>query len=281
MKIACCAMLLLGALVPLPAQEPEISVGGKAGIGGSAAAIAGSKENPEAVDRGAKLFASKCGGCHGATAKGTNRAPDLIRSVLVLDDEKGILIAPVIHNGRPDKGMPKFDLTEPQVSDIVAWLHVQTYAADHRGTYVFLNVVTGDAKKGEAYFNGSGGCSTCHSPTGDLKGIAGKYDPHELQNRWLQPRSLGRGGRGGAPSRSASTVTVTMPAGQKLSGTLDRLDDFNVSFHDAAGDYHSINRQGDVPKVDVHDPLRVHVDLLKKYTDADIHNVTAYLVTLK
>src|SRR5207253_3385829 len=112
-------------------------------------------------DRGGSVFAANCAGCHGATAKGTNRGPDLIRSVLVLDDEKGILIAPVIREGRPAKGMPKLSLTEAQISDVVAWLHVQTYAADHRGTFVFMDV-TGDPKKGEAYFNGAGKCSTCH-----------------------------------------------------------------------------------------------------------------------
>ncbi len=69
--------------------------------------------------------------------------------MLVLDDEKGLLIAPVIREGRLDKGMPKLNLTEPQISDIVAWLHVLTYAAGHRGTYAFGNVVTGDPKKGE------------------------------------------------------------------------------------------------------------------------------------
>ncbi|MEP6715754.1 MAG: c-type cytochrome [Terriglobia bacterium] len=276
MKIAVYAALLGGALVLLRAQEPDAGPGAKASIGGSAAALAGSKENPEAVGRGARLFSANCAGCHGMTAKGSGRGPDLIRSILVLDDEKGILIAPVIHNGRPGKGMPKFDLTDAQVSDIAAWLHVQTYAADHRATYVFLDVVTGDAKKGEAYFNGAGGCNMCHSATGDLKGIASKFDPHALQNRWLQPRGVGRGS-----AKSVVTVTVTLPSGDKLNGTVDRVDDFNVSFHDASGDYHSINRHGDVPRVEVHDPLRAHVDLLKKYTDADIHNVTAYLVTLK
>ncbi len=268
MKTAFYIVLLLGAGVPLCAQEP--------GVVGSASAIQGSKEKPDAVERGGKLFASKCGGCHGPAGKGTKTAPDLIRSVLVLDDEKGILIAPVIHKGRPDKGMPAFNLPDDQVADIVAWLHVQTYAADHRNTYVYLNVVTGDPKKGEAYFNGAGGCSGCHSVTGDLKGIASKFDPHALQNRWLQPRSVGRGA-----AKTATTVTVTLASGQKLTGTVDRIDDFNVSFHDASGDYHSIDRNGNKPLVEVHDPLKVHIDLLRKLTDPDIHNVTAYLVTLK
>src|SRR5579864_1472485 len=204
----------------------------------SAAAIAGSKEDPKAVDRGGKLFATHCGGCHGVYGKGGPGAPDLIRSVLVLDDEKGILIAPVLREGRPDQGMPKPNLTEPQISDIVAWLHVQTYAADHRTTYTFLDVVTGDAKKGEAYFNTSGKCNTCHSVTGDLKGVGKKYEPFALQSKWLQPRSA----RGASPSdsaRSAIQVTVTLPSGESVSGKLDHIDDFNVSLYDSSGEYHS------------------------------------------
>jgi cytochrome c oxidase cbb3-type subunit 3 len=246
----------------------------------SAAAIAGSKENPAAVNRGAKLFAANCGGCHGTNAKGGPGAPDLIRSVLVLDDEKGILIAPVLREGRPDQGMPKPNLTEPQISDIVAWLHVQTYAADHRTTYTFLDVVTGDPKKGEAYFNSVGTCKTCHSVTGDLKGVGKKYEPFALQSRWLQPRSP----RGATPNdspRSAIRVTVTPPSGESVSGTLDHIDDFNVSLYDASNEYRSFARDGAVPKVETHDPLKAHRDLLAQYTDADIHNVTAFLVTLK
>jgi len=246
----------------------------------SAAAIAGSKEDPKAVDRGAKLFATQCGGCHGANAKGGPGAPDLIRSVLVLDDEKGILIAPVLREGRPDQGMPKPNLTEPQISDIVAWLHVQTYAADHRTTYTFLDVVTGDAKKGEAYFNAAGKCNTCHSVAGDLKGLGKKYEPFALQSKWLQPRSA----RGASPSdsaRSAIKVSVTLPSGESISGTLDHIDDFNVALYDSSGEYHSFAREGATPKVEVQDPLKAHRDLLAQYTDADIHNVTAFLVTLK
>ena len=249
----------------------------------SPAAIAGSKEDPQAVERGAKAYADNCAGCHGPKARGNVGAPDLVRSLLVLDDEKGILIGPVIRNGRPDAGMPKLNLTEQQISDIVAWLHVQTYAADHRTTYEFLDVLTGDAKKGEVYFNQN--CTACHSATGDLKGIGKRYDPFTLQGRWLQPRGGGRGGRGGeavqTSKRAAITVTVTLGSGQTVSGELVRLDDFNVALRDAAGEYHSYTRSGENPKVEVHDPLKAHTDLLSKYTDPDIHNVTAYLASLK
>ena len=279
------SVLVFLSAVSASGQEPAF---GGAPARGAGAAIAGSKEDAAAVERGGKLYTSYCAGCHGSTARGGPGAPDLVRSVLVLDDEKGILIAPVIRNGKPDQGMPKLGLSEPQIADIVAWMHVQTYAAGHRTTYAFLDVVTGDPKKGEAYFNGAGTCHTCHSSTGDLKGIASRYEPFALQSRWLQPRGGrgggggGRGGRGGAASsRSVVTVTVTLPNGESFTGPLERIDDFNIAMRDSAGDYHSFTRDGATPKVEIHDPLKAHLDLLSKYTDADIHNLTAYLVTLK
>jgi cytochrome c oxidase cbb3-type subunit III len=269
--------LILTPTVYIIAQEPAFTPGGRGGADkGVPAAIAGSKEDPAAYERGAKAYTQFCAGCHGATGRGSVGAPDLIRSILVLDDEKGILIAPVLRDGRPDAGMPKLGLTDQQVGDLVAWLHVQTFMAGHRTTYAFQDVLTGDAKKGEAYFNAT--CKGCHSPTGDLKGIGGKYDAFALQAKWLQPR----GGRGGGSSaKSAIMVTVTPAKGPAISGVLDRVDDFSVSLHDSRGEYFSFTREGATPKVEIHDPLQPHVDLLGKYTDPDIHNVTAYLVTLK
>lgn len=254
-------LILLLAAIGAYAQEADT-------VAATAAALAASKENPAAVDRGGKLFLANCAGCHGATAKGGAGAPDLIRSLLVLDDEKGILISPVLRDGRADKGMPRSNLTEPQIADIVAWLHVQTYAAGHRTTYAFLNVVTGDPKKGEGYFQSK--CGACHSVTGDLAGVGKRYEPLALQTRWLLPRGAAR-----------STVKVTLPSTQTFSGVLDRMDDFNVSLRDASGEYRSFSRDGDTPKVEINNPLKAHTDLLAKYTDADIHNVTAYLVTIK
>jgi cytochrome c oxidase cbb3-type subunit III len=272
------ALFAIAAAACLWGQEPTGTTTRAAKNDNSdAAAIAGSKQDPAAVDRGGKAFGTYCAGCHGPAAKGGPGAPDLVRSLLVLDDEKGLLIAPVIREGRPDKGMPKLNVTEPQIADIVAWLHVRTYSAGHRTTYVFKDVVTGDPKKGESYFNGAGKCATCHSPSKDLAGVGAKYDPFSLQSRWLHPT-----GKGGKRSATANpTVTVTLPSGEVASGTLDRIDDFNVSLRDANGDFHSFNRDGATPKVEVHDPLQVHTDMLRQYSDADIHNMTAYLVTLK
>jgi mono/diheme cytochrome c family protein len=257
---------LLGfAVLPIAGQEPPAQTNTV-----SNAALAASKQDPAAVDRGAKAFAAYCAGCHGVGAKGGPGAPDLIRSVLVLDDEKGILIGPVIREGRPDKGMPRLGLTEPQIADIVAWLHVRTYAAGHRVTYDFQNIVTGDPHKGEAYFNAT--CAGCHSAQKDLAGIGKKYDPLSLQTHWLQPQT----GR-----NHVRSVTVTLPSGEAFSGTLDFIDDFSVSLRDAKGQYHSFSRHGNQPAVVIKDPVEAHTALLSKYSDSDIHNLTAYLVTLK
>ena len=288
-------MLLFAPSAFLYAQEPAVAGAGTRAANDksvTAAAVAGAKVDPKAYERGTALYSSYCAGCHGPTGHGGPGAPDLVRSLVVLDDEKGILITPVLRDGRPDAGMPKLGLTDAQISDLVDWLHVQTYAADHRTTYAYQDVLTGDAKKGEAYFKTT--CAGCHSATGDLKGIGARYDGFALQARWLQPRggrgAAGGGGRGGgragrggesAPTRGDTTVTVTLPSGQKVSGTLDRVDDFSVSLHDSRGEYHSFTRDGAVPKVEINDPLKPHTDLLAKYTDADVHNITAYLVTLK
>ena len=271
------------------AAMAQTGSGEKATISATQAAITASKEDAAQVARGAKLFADNCAGCHGATAKGMTGKDntDLVRSLYVLEDEKGILLEPPIKNGFPGKGMPASKLSDAEIKDVAAWLRVQSYGAGHRVTYTFLDVLTGDPKKGEAYFNGPGKCGTCHSATGDLKGIGSRYSPQQLQGRWLSPGG-GRAGRGrgaaaspAAVGRATRTVTVTLPNGQTVSGPLDRIDDFNVALHDSTGAYHSFTRNGDVPKVVVNDPMKVHVDLLKTYTDADIHNVTAYLVTLK
>jgi len=284
------AVLVSAAATWMWCQEPSVDASHPPPPGGndtiSAAALAGSKQDPAAFNRGEKVFATYCAGCHGPKAKGGPGAPDLVRSLLVLDDEKGMLIAPVIREGRPDKGMPKLNLTEPQISDIVAWLHVQTYAAGHRGTYIFGNVVTGNAQKGEAYFNSTGKCNTCHSVTGDLAGIGSKYQALSLQSHWLQPREVRRGRRGSAAASTGSraalpTVTVTLAPGKSVSGALDHIDDFTVSLRDSSGNFRSFTRHGSTPSVEVHDPLKAHTDMLRTYTDADIHNVTAYLVTLK
>jgi mono/diheme cytochrome c family protein len=279
---AVAAFLSIGLTSSRAAQTANA---GSETVEGTRAAIQGSHEDPAAVARGEKLYDANCGSCHGMTAKGTDRAADLIRSPLLIDDDHGNLLTPVIRDGEPDKGMPKSNLSTDQISDVIAWLHVQFYAADHRTTYAFLSVLTGDPKRGEAFFNGAGKCNTCHSVTGDLAGIGAKFDPHALQQRWLYPRAggFGRGARGAAnaDTRGVTKVTVTLPNGQQVSGTLDRIDDFSVSLRDSDGDLHTFARDGNTPKVVLDDPLKVHTELLRTYTDQNVHDVTAYLATLK
>jgi cytochrome c oxidase cbb3-type subunit 3 len=260
------AMVLLAA-IHLTAQTPP------AGIGGGFTGRGYPVYDPAAVDRGKNAFVSSCGFCHGANAKGGESGPDLLRSVLVLDDDNGERIGPVILNGRPEKGMPKFALSQSQISDIATFLHNGIRAASLHGVYPIIDIVTGDPKAGQTYFNGAGKCNTCHSAAGDLKGIGSKYDPVTLQGKFLMPRPSGPGAQ--------ITVKVTRSSGQSFEGKLQHVDDFNVALIDSSGDYHSFARQGETPRVEIHDPLQAHLDMLRKYTDADMHNLTAYLVTLK
>jgi mono/diheme cytochrome c family protein len=196
----------------------------------------------------------------------------------VLDDEGGKNIGPVILNGRIERGMPRFPLTPQQITDIANFLHNSIESAKDRDSYKILNIVTGDPKAGLAYFNGAGKCSSCHSVTGDLAKIGAKYDPVTLQGKMLQPDDQWTEG---GKKVSAFSVSVTLPSGVSYTGTPVYLDDFTVSLREADGTYRSFKRSNDVPRVEIKNRLQAHLDLLLHYSDSDIHNLTAYLVTLK
>jgi len=239
-------------------------------------------QDPAAVERGRSLLSQECGFCHGANARGGSSGPDLTRSALVQEDEAGKQLGPFLRVGRPDRGMPSFNFTAAQVDDLAAFLHAEIYLAANRRLYKILDIVVGDPKAGQTYFNGAGRCTTCHSPTGDLAGVGAKYDATTLQGRIVNPR---RGIVPGSPAHedpNAVKATVTDPTGGVVTGAIVRLTDFEVTIYDASTkQQRSFLRSGDMPKVVVVDPLQAHMDQLLKWTDADMHNVTAYLVSLK
>jgi mono/diheme cytochrome c family protein len=258
---------LLIAMLPLAAQQkttpktvPQVSGIGLISRPPPAAAM---------VERGRKLYGSACAFCHGSTGKGSERGPDLMRSAAVLKDEGGNLIGTIVTQGRGN--MPALSLTKTQISELAAHLRFQTQVVIDRLSYDILNVVTGDPALGEAFFRGAGGCTACHSATGDLAHIGGKYEPVKLQSQMLYPRNVS--------SANARAVTVTFATGEKISGPLIYIDDFNVTLRTPAGERRSFSRAGMTAAV--RDPIAPHAALLGGYADADMHNLLAYLVKLK
>jgi cytochrome c oxidase cbb3-type subunit 3 len=254
--------------------------------------------DPAVVARGKTLYSVTCSFCHGPDLRGGQlNGPNLLRSQLVLSDQAGELILPVVHEGRPEKGMPPIPMPDEDVKAVAEYIHSMAAQSPRQGmpppseTPVVLDILVGDAGAGRTYFEAK--CSTCHSPTGDLQGIATRIpDAKALQNLWVS--GGGAGGRGrpstgsgqaaegrGTPNPRTVTVTVTLPSGEKAEGRLVRLDDFIVTLAQPDGIIRSFRRNGAVPKVDVHDPLEPHRTLLSLYTDKDMHDVTAYLATLK
>ena len=238
---------------------------------------------PEQVARGEQIFRSNCSFCHGSDARGGETGPNLVRDQVVLRDQRGELITPIVQNGIPAQGMPKFALSAADIEAIAAWLHSQPLS--DRGAPSTLDILVGNAKDGEAYFNGAGRCTQCHSATGDLAGIGSRYEPKTIQNLIVS----GGGGRGRRRSAGAAppvkvpptTVTVTLPSGQRVQGELDHLSAFIVALREPDGTYRSFARHDSIPKVVVSNRLQWHIDRLPQWRDADIHNLTAYLATLK
>jgi cytochrome c oxidase cbb3-type subunit 3 len=226
---------------------------------------------PELVSTGNSLFQKDCAFCHGRDAGGGETGPDLTRSKLVAEDVKGDKIGPVVRNGRPDRGMPRFTVSDADVQALAAFIHAQKAKAEsqkggRRGVDP-SDLQTGNVEEGKRYFNGAGGCSHCHSPTGDLAGIASRLQGLRLEQRMLYPR--------GADSK----VTVQLPGGETITGKLSYLDEFTVGLTDGSGQYRSWPARAVKYTVDA--PAQAHVELLGKYSDDDIHNLMAYLQSLK
>jgi mono/diheme cytochrome c family protein len=283
------AAVLLTA-VSVQAQEPDTSGGGagrgagrggrgggRGGRGGGQGAAGtrdflglGAAPDAVAAKKGEPLYKQNCSACHGENARGA-QGPNLVRSVSVLHDEKGEEIGPIVKAGRA--GMPAFPaFSQDDIYSVSQYLKLQVELAANRGTYTqsygdLRNKVTGDAKAGETFFKSN--CTTCHSASGDLAKIGSKFQQAaQLQQRFLWPVSQG-----------PANVTVTTATGAKVTGTVSKQDDFYISVYDTGGEYHNWPR--DKVKVETEDKMQGHRALLPKYSNADIHNMTAYLVTLK
>jgi cytochrome c oxidase cbb3-type subunit 3 len=279
------AMVSLGGLTALAGQpQPPPAQGGRGGGGAGPAAAFPQRPpaDPALVERGKGIYSVNCQFCHGADTRGGDSGPSLLRSQLVQDDQQGERIAEVVQNGRPPR-MPKFTLTTDQIADLAAFLHSFTINSRDPARMRPASIVTGDAEAGQRYF--AAHCASCHAPAGDLKGIASRItDPRALQQWWLLPGGVGPGRGGAAPPPGVvppMTATVTLPSGEKFEGRLVRIDEFTVSVMEADGTTRTFRRDGEMPNVGVHDALKPHRDLLRVYTDKDIHDVTAYLVKLQ
>jgi cytochrome c oxidase cbb3-type subunit 3 len=253
--------------------------------------------DPALIARGRALYEPTCGACHGVDLRGGQMGgPNLLRSQLVLSDKAGELIGPVILSGRPNPAtagappMPPFPLPPDDIKALVEYLHSVLGKAGAQGRPPEGELVppekalVGDAAAGQTFFAST--CASCHSVTGDLKGIASRAaDPRALQDMWISGSAGGRGrgrGRGaGAASGEPATVTVTPASGQKVEGRLVRIDDFNVTLIQEDGTRRTFARNGNEPKVEVRDPADAHRKLVVALADKDMHNVTAYLWTIK
>lgn len=227
--------------------------------------------DPALVEAGGSLFKQNCAFCHGRDAGGGETGPDLTRSKLVAADAGGDKIGDVVLHGRAEKGMPAFPFSSEQIAGLAAFIHSQREkAAAQSGSRKGVDVSdlqTGNVEAGKAYFNGAGGCANCHSPTGDLAGVASRHEGLELEERMLYPEGV------------KSKVTVTLASGETVAGTLAYQDEFTVGLRDADNKYRSW-RVNDVKYV-VDAPVEAHVALFPKYTDADVHNLMAYIQTLR
>ena len=296
--MAAAALGLAATVSVVASQTPQPPAGGRGGgqtapapgggraRGGVMGAGPGDAPFVESAlaDEGRKVWAGECINCHGTQARGSDNGPNLTRSMVVLRDRYGSELGPFLKKGhKMQSGAASTALTDEQVVNLAHFLR-QRVNDSFRGSPLFQaqNVLTGDAKAGAAFFNGEGKCATCHTASArSLAGIGGRAEPIDLQQRFLFPGGgRGRGRASGPPPASAVRVTVTPASGEAVTGVLVQMDDFNVSLRAASGAYRTFKR-GPAVKVVKDDPLAAHHELLETLTDKNMHDVVAYLETLK
>jgi cytochrome c oxidase cbb3-type subunit 3 len=278
-KISVVTLIAAGSVI---AQAPAARTQGKPPVPGQSPAslpppqtVTPQTYPAEQVQAGEGRFTSQCGFCHGRDAAGGETGPDLTRSALVAQDTRGDKIGPLLRTGRPERGMPSFDLTAAELGDLVAFIHAQKTKFETLGggrrSVDATDLATGKADAGRRYFNRKGGCSACHSPTGDLAGIATRYQGLQLLQRMLYPS--------GRPAPALPKVTFALPEGRTVIAPLAGQDEFTITVLDPAGERQTYARSA--VKFNIDDPMSAHFDQLGKYTDKDMHDVFAYLETLK
>jgi cytochrome c oxidase cbb3-type subunit 3 len=254
-----------------------------AAFGGSASCLAASAEAGVAgpvmqfpadlVESGRKHFATDCGFCHGRDATGGSKGADLTRSELVARDVGGNLIGEAVRRGNADKGMPAFaSLGKDELNALVAYIHSQKLLVESanggRRSVEPEDLAAGSVEAGQRYFQAN--CQRCHSAVGDLAGIGSRLKGLPLLRRMLNPQFQ---------RRSPAMLTVTTPDGRRFAGALQHRDEFTVAMRDDLGVYRSWSIRTVTYAVD--DPLQAHVDQLARYTDEDMHDVLAYLQSLR
>ena len=269
------ALAAVAALPHLSAQNaapqaarparPQVTVGSQGTLPEHA------KFTQEQIEAGGTLLLQNCAFCHGKDASGGESGPDLTRSRLVMGDKNGEAIGQVVHSGRPEKNMPRFDLTDAQIVNLAAFIHAQQdKVMSQTGTRKGVepeDLQTGNAAEGKKYFETTGGCAKCHSTTGDLAGIATRYTGLQLMEDMLYPK------------QDKPTVSVKTASGQTYNGPLEYKDEFHIGMKDSFGTYHSWPVSAVTYKVS--DPAEQHVEIMSKYTDKNMHDVFAYIETLK
>ena len=245
------------------------------------------KADAATVARGKASYMTNCAYCHGEDARGgDNGGTNLLRADVIMKDQNGEVLRTFLANSTGQQhsgvreGPQKFQFAPEQAADIAAFIHDFRLNSRDPGRMRPPTVVVGNAQAGQALFKTK--CATCHSADSDLKGIASRItDPRALQQTWLMPVVISDRSAPAASKYKPVTVTVTLASGTKVEGVLGRLDDFIVTLTTADGAAKSFRRENGQPRIEVHDPMKGHKDLLPTYKDKDIHDVTAYMVTLR
>jgi cytochrome c oxidase cbb3-type subunit III len=263
--------LLLLSLVPVRAQQTTPTR-----IEATRNPYAG---DPKAATQGAVLFRQECTYCHGVSARGGMRGPDLTAGTWThggTDSE----LATTISVGVPGTAMPPNKLTEEEIWQLITYIRTlqQPLAAQ-----------TGDARRGESLFFGTTRCSSCHM----VNGRGGRLGPEltrvgSARSRAYLVESIREPGRhltenlsvGDETTRKYDTVTLVTADGTTIVGVPMNEDTFTVQVMDASERVHSVQKKT-LKSFKHEDRSLMPAYDTNRLSASDLDDVVAYLMTLR
>ena len=221
------------------------------------------------VAPGEKIFISTGAGCHGLDGRGSEKAPNITGSSKV-QRYSDAQVSNIISNGVPGTGMPAFHSLNPaQVRLLVNYVRVL------QGK-IAARALPGNPSRGKEIFFGKGGCSSCHTVSGeggflgsDLTTYGSDLPAEDILDRIVKPGSIDQPGY--------RSVTVTTSDGVRVEGVVRNEDNFSVQVQDKVGTFHLLE-QSEVKSLEYSAQSLMPANYGDQLTHAELNDLVSYLM---
>lgn len=224
--------------------------------------------------QGIQRFMEYCAGCHGADAKGGDKAPPLISAASPFNRSDAELFR-IVRDGT-EGGMPAFaQIGDANIRAVLQFLKsFEIKSASKSGSAEVA--VSGDAELGRALYFGKAKCSQCHVMQGKGGFIASSLTNYG-RNRGVEEIVKAITTPDAALAPSSEIVTVTTNSGRALTGVLRNEDNFNLELQREDGRYLFLPRSA-IKDVHYTEHSLMPRDFAKRLSPKELNDIVSFLI---